>query len=115
MLVGIAMMRLGALASLVAFGWFFVRLAMAPNPDLGYAALGSLFGYAFLRVAAFAKAQTLSCPLCHGTVLHSKSCHKHRDAHRFPLLGYVWTAIIDVLCRWSFRCMYCGTSFRLKK
>ena len=58
---------------------------------------------------------TKKCPLCHGTPLHSRRCHKHRLANRWPGLTYRFTTVMRVLTQLSFRCMYCGTPFRLFK
>jgi len=56
------------------------------------------------------------CPLCHGSPLHSRhGCHKHRLAdHWFPLTHRA-TVVLRILVTLSFRCMYCGTPFRLFK
>lgn len=58
----------------------------------------------------------VKCPLCHGSPLHSRhGCHKHRLANRWFPLTYRATAVLRILFTWSFRCMYCGTPFRLFK
>lgn len=58
---------------------------------------------------------TKKCPLCHGTPLYSRRCHKHRLADRWPGLTYRFTTVLRILTSLSFRCMYCGTPFRLFK
>jgi hypothetical protein len=58
---------------------------------------------------------TRKCPLCHGTPLHSRFCRKHRLASRWPGLTYRFTTVLCILTSLSFRCMYCGTPFRLFK
>lgn len=58
---------------------------------------------------------TRHCPLCHGTPLHSRHCPKHRLASRWPFFTYRATVVIRILTTLSFRCMYCGTPFRLFK
>jgi hypothetical protein len=56
------------------------------------------------------------CPLCLGTPLHSRhGCRKHRLADRWPLLTRRATVILRIVTALSFRCMYCGTPFRLFK
>ena len=115
MMFYIAFIRLLALGALVCFGYFFVKLMLTREAELGYYALGFLGLFVTLRLVAFVKAHHLNCPLCHGTVLQANTCHKHRDAHRIPVIGYVWTAILDVLLKAHFRCMYCGTPYRLRK
>lgn len=58
---------------------------------------------------------TKKCPLCHCTPLHSRHCHKHRLANHWPPLTIRATTVIRILTTLSFRCMYCGTPFRLFK
>jgi hypothetical protein len=58
---------------------------------------------------------SLKCPLCHGPVLHSRHCRKHRLANHLPPFTYRATLVLRVLFSLSFRCMYCGTPFRLFK
>jgi hypothetical protein len=58
---------------------------------------------------------TKKCPLCHGPPLHSRRCRKHRLAERWPLLTHRATVVLRILTSLSFRCMYCGTPFRLFK
>lgn len=58
---------------------------------------------------------TKRCPLCHGTPLHSRQCPKHRLADQWPLLTHRATTALRILLTLSFRCMYCGTPFRLFK
>jgi hypothetical protein len=58
---------------------------------------------------------TKKCPLCHGQPLHNRRCPKHRLAERWPLLTHRATAVLRILTSLSFRCMYCGTPFRLFK
>ena len=58
----------------------------------------------------------VKCPLCHGTPLHSRhGCRKHRLSERWPLLTRRATVVLRILTTLSFRCMYCGTPFRLFK
>lgn len=67
-------------------------------------------------VASLAITLTLKCPLCHGTPLHSRlGCHKHRLANRWFPLTYRATSVVRILFTLTFRCMYCGTPFRLFK
>lgn len=58
---------------------------------------------------------TKKCPLCHGPPLHSRSCHKHRLADRWPPFTHRATVVLRILTSLTFRCMYCGTPFRLFK
>ncbi|MCB1210533.1 MAG: hypothetical protein KDK97_14480 [Verrucomicrobiales bacterium] len=47
--------------------------------------------------------------------MHEKRCHKHSEAQRLPLMGYRGTVVLAVLFTLGFRCMYCGTPYRLRK
>ena len=66
--------------------------------------------------AALLVSLTVKCPLCHGYPLHSRhGCHKHRLASRWFPLTHRATVVLRILTTFSFRCMYCGTPFRLFK
>lgn len=63
----------------------------------------------------FTLAQSSKCPVCNQKQFAPKICRKHRDAHHWPVLGYMLpTALHALIFKW-FRCIYCGTSIRLKK
>lgn len=56
-----------------------------------------------------------SCPICNQKQFAPKNCLKHRDAHRWPLFGYMLpTALHALFYKW-FKCIFCGTSVRLKE
>ncbi len=56
-----------------------------------------------------------SCPICNQKQFAPKNCLKHRDAHRFPIIGYMLpTALHVIFFKW-FKCIFCGTSVRLKE
>jgi len=57
----------------------------------------------------------LKCRICGQPLLSSKKCFRHVKAHRFPLLGYILPTSLHMLLFHWFRCIYCGTSVRLKK
>lgn len=81
----------------------------------GWLALGGLACFVLMRVLAFFLGQRLHCTLCHGTVLQEKRCRKHTDAQRIAPLSYRSSAVVSVLSTGTFRCMYCGTPYRLRK
>ena len=64
---------------------------------------------------ALAISLTKKCPLCHGPPLHSRFCRKHRLADHWPPFTRRATVVIRILTTLTFRCMYCGTPFRLFK
>jgi hypothetical protein len=67
------------------------------------------------RVVGWAQERTLRCSLCNGTPLHDKSCRMHKKAVKIPLIGYSGATVLSTLCTGKFRCIYCGTPFRLRK
>ncbi len=63
----------------------------------------------------FASIKSSKCPVCNQRQFAPKTCFKHKKAHRWPIFGYMLpTAIHAILFKW-FRCIFCGTSIRLKK
>ena len=55
------------------------------------------------------------CRICGQPVFKSKNCRKHVKAHRLFGLGYIIPTSLHMLIFHWFRCIYCGTSVRLKK
>jgi hypothetical protein len=100
----------------VGFTGFFagvVMLGVTQERAWGWPALGCLAGFALARALVFVLADALTCPLCHGTVMKERRCRKHDDAFRLWPLSYRASAVLSVLGRGMFRCMYCGTLWRL--
>lgn len=77
--------------------------------------LGLVGAYVVMLAIRWIHSRAVSCPLCHGRILHGSKCHKHRDARRRKLLGYTGSLFLDVILMGRFTCMYCGTPFRLKR
>lgn len=90
-----------------------VFLMVTKDRSYGVLFLLALGSYLVLRLIRFAMGRTLSCPLCHGHILQSKKCRKHRDASRHGILGYAQSLLLDATIQGRFTCMYCGTPFRL--
>ena len=102
----------------VAFVGFLVcglKLWLTEGKEWGEYALACMAVFVIARLCAAWNTHRLTCPLCHGTVLHEKRCRKHKEARKLPLIGYRATAVLSLLCTGLFSCMYCGTLFRLKK
>lgn len=60
-------------------------------------------------------ARKSSCPVCRQRQFVPKACRKHVKAHAWPMLGNMLpTAWHLVRYKW-FRCIFCGTSIRLKE
>lgn len=101
--------------SFVAFLTFGTLMVLQNDKTMGIFALAAISAMVVTRLWAALYTRRLTCPLCMGTVLHEKTCRKHGNARRFPLLGYRTTAVLSALLCLGFTCMYCGTAFRLKK
>lgn len=101
--------------SFTAFLTAAIVLPITGQRWIGIAALACALVSVVSRFAAFVLSRDLHCGLCHGTVMSEKRCRKHTDAVRLRPLGYRATAVLSVLFTLSFRCMYCGTRFKLWK
>lgn len=60
-------------------------------------------------------ATKMKCRICGQPLYISKGCHKHVKAHRIPVIGYILPTSLQLLIFSWFRCIYCGTSIRLKE
>lgn len=78
-------------------------------------ALIALVTFIIFLIARYSNGLGTHCPLCHGTPLFEKRCHKHRFANKFLFLGHRASTVLSIVTRGKFNCMYCGTPFRLKK
>lgn len=85
------------------------------NRQMGFYALAAFALMVITRLAAAINSRRLHCHLCHGTVLHEKTCRKHDSVRRLPLLGYRSLTVLSTVFTAGFTCMYCGSLFRLKK
>lgn len=63
----------------------------------------------------FTSVRKSSCPICTQKMYAVKRCLKHRNAHRWPLFGYMLPTSLHALFFKWFRCIYCGTAVRLKE
>ena len=102
--------------ALLAIGGI-VALVLTFSVDKSY---GRLFVYVAIAFVVlwgirYAQSRAVSCPLCHGKILHGSKCHKHRDARRRGLLTYTASLLVDVVLSGRFTCMYCGTPFRMRR
>jgi hypothetical protein len=104
-----------AFISFLSFAWFTGELLLTGERSAGFLALGCLVLFGLCRLLAFLNNEKLHCNLCHGTVLHEKRCRKHASATRIPGLSHRAATVASILTTGQFRCMYCGTSYQLKK
>lgn len=101
--------------SFTAFLTCAIALPITGERWVGILGLGCAFVSAITRFAVFVISRELHCGLCHGTIVAEKRCRKHADAVRIRPLSYRATTVLSVIFTLSFRCMYCGTRFRLWK
>ena len=111
----VALMLLGAYSGFVVFLIGLAGLIALGTAAPGVLALSGLAAFGLGKLAAFGLSRSLSCSLCHGPVMQERRCQKHAQALRLPLLSHRASAVASVLTTGTFRCMYCGTAYRLRK
>ncbi len=111
----VALLLVLAFAGAVGFIWSVAAMLLTDVREWGWLALAGLGVFALARISVFVLASALNCPLCHGTVMHEKRCHKHADAFRLRPLSYRASAVLSLLFTGCFHCMYCGTLWRLRR
>ncbi|MDZ4287893.1 MAG: hypothetical protein U0984_08035 [Prosthecobacter sp.] len=114
-LVLVALLLFGAFVGSVAFGLGLIGMIATGTQEAGILALSGLGAFATGKIGAFALSRSLVCSLCHGTVMHEKRCQKHAQAFRIRPLSHRASAAAAILTTGTFRCMYCGTPYRLKR
>ena len=60
-------------------------------------------------------ARPVKCRVCGQPLFQAKSCRRNPQGHHIPFLGYILPTSLQLLIFHWFRCMYCGTSIRLKQ
>ncbi len=96
-------------------GLLSLGAAFIVDPAYGKYLIGFAVAFVVVLALRWIQSSNVSCPLCHGRVLHGSKCHKHRDARRVGLFGYTSTLFVDIILSGKFTCMYCGTPFRMKR
>lgn len=114
-LLGVALLLALSWTGLVLFVGAGLQLWRTDDSLWGWLALGGLGLIVLGRSMAFLLGGALHCSLCHGPVLHEKKCRKHADAFRLAPLSHRTSAALSLLLTGLFRCMYCGTAYRMKK
>jgi len=123
LVVGVALdltCKMFALGGLVAMGlivWQADSLTdwSGGDPIWRVLLLAALAGYAMCAGWRHYHGRRTYCSLCRGPVFHVQSSSKHREATKWPGLGYRTSAVLSLFFTGEYRCMYCGTPFRLKK
>lgn len=114
-LILVCLLQVLALVGFVIFGGYAASLAFTGERMHGVIALAGLVMFGLCRLIAFGLSRSLSCQLCHGPVLHEKRCRKHSEAQKIPGFSYRASTVLIALTTGGFRCMYCGTPYRLRK
>lgn len=101
-------------ASFIAAGYFILQSEEGAREDLfwllAFPIAFLIFGFFYLTMA-----RPVKCRICGQPVFSPKSCRRHVKAHHIPFLGYILPTSIQLLLFHWFRCIYCGTSIRLKE
>ncbi len=63
----------------------------------------------------FATVGKARCRVCGLKEFVPSGAHKHRDSHRIPLVGPIFSTALHLLLFKWFRCMFCGTPIRIRK
>jgi hypothetical protein len=95
-------------ASIVLFVQYANRVAME-------AMLGALALVIITWVVAFFRRKAALCPMCKGTPLQSSGAAPHMHAAKLPGINHGLSAVLTIIFRQSFTCMYCGARFDLLK
>jgi hypothetical protein len=111
----VSLLLLLAFLSFVSFLSFGALMFIKGDRSLGLPSLVCLAVFVITRTLAFFWSRDITCPLCHGTILAERRCRKHELARKLPLLSYKATTVLGIVFTLGFRCMYCGTAYRLWK
>lgn len=109
----VALLMMAAFLGFLAFLAGAIGMAITRAEMWGWLALAGLGTIVVSRVVVFVLADSLNCPLCHGAVMKVRRCRKHQDAFRLWPLSHRASAVLSLLTTFGFRCMYCGTGYRL--
>lgn len=69
----------------------------------------------FCWIFAYLMRRKANCPLCKCTPLLDNMAFKHQKARKVWPLNYGNTAVLSILFKQRWRCMYCGTPFDILK
>lgn len=85
------------------------------EPTWGWMFLAALTLYILLSAWRLYHGKRTICSLCRGSVFHVQRSSMHRDATKWPGLGFRTSAVLSIFFTGRYHCMYCGTPFRLRK
>lgn len=109
--------KIGAIITLLAMLWLPALIAtgvlIVQTKNIYFVAIPAVVLVIGLLYLIFARGQR--CRICGQPLFAPKSCRRHVKAHHIPFLGYILPTSLQLLIFHWFRCIYCGTSIRLKK
>ncbi|MES2707214.1 MAG: hypothetical protein V4726_11500 [Verrucomicrobiota bacterium] len=109
----IVLMALVTWISLPATVYFTVMLITNPSPAAKVHVVVSILALVVSYLAGLLVSASSKCSLCHSTPFLQRRHRKHPLANDLPLLTYRASAIVHLLLRGRFRCMYCSTPYRI--
>ncbi|MDB4353798.1 DUF4332 domain-containing protein [Akkermansiaceae bacterium] len=113
----VGQLRIASFVTLLMFSLMPASLAacwmIVKTKDLWWCAVPGAFVVVLFMYLAMAS--KMKCRICGQPVFSPKACRKHVKAHRIPLLGYIIPTSLHMNIFHWFRCIYCGTSVRLRK
>jgi hypothetical protein len=102
---------LGIVLTVTALVAFFIE----PNQRATQFIMGGLIYSGITWLMAFFKRRSTHCPLCKGTPLINSGALTHGKAVRWFPFNHGVTAVLSIIARQRFRCMYCGSDYDLLK
>jgi len=108
--LGIVLVPLAIIAGLALFINDSLGNPALPEWLLVFPILLPIVGILWILVASGCR-----CRVCGQKIFLPKNCLKHRNAHKLPLIGYIFPTALHILSFKWFRCIFCGTPIRLKE
>jgi hypothetical protein len=78
-------------------------------------ALAGLVLYPVVAVCRYQHGRRTLCSLCHGPVFNAQSSVKSRHGTKIAGLDYRTSVVLALFFVGRYRCMHCGTPFRLRR
>jgi hypothetical protein len=86
-----------------------------PDPLMPQLLIGALAFGGLMWLIAFFKRRAACCPLCKGTPLLNSGAMPHQRARRLPPFNHGVSAMLSIMVRQRFHCMYCASEYDLLK
>ena len=102
---------LGLIATVTALVFVLIQPSLVAMRTV----VGGILFCALTWLIAFFKRRGACCPLCKGTPLINSGARAHIQARRIPPFNHGVSAILSIIAKQKFSCMYCGSYFDLLK